>query len=97
MASKARPAAGALDGLGLGLLLWRVQLQMFVNQTVRSRKAGKIVGTIAGAAVIGSSTGFVEKLVSQPPMAKVLVLATVVCILLIRPAGLFAVKERTYE
>jgi hypothetical protein len=49
---KARTGAGALEGLGLGLLLWRVQLQMFVNQTLRSRKAGRIVGAIAGAAVI---------------------------------------------
>ena len=52
MASRARPGGGALEGLGLGLLLWRVQLQMFINQTVRSRQAGRIVGTIAGAAVI---------------------------------------------
>jgi urea transport system permease protein len=58
---------------------------------------GQLVGSIAGAAVIGTGTGFVEKLVSQPPMAKVIVLTTVVCFLLIRPAGLFAVKERSYE
>jgi Putative ATP-binding cassette len=50
--SKARPGAGALEGVGLGLLLWRVQLQMFVNQTVRSRQAGRIAAAIAGAAVI---------------------------------------------
>jgi len=43
---------GALEGLALGLLLWRVQLQMFLNQTIRSRQAGRIAGTIAGAAVI---------------------------------------------
>jgi hypothetical protein len=41
-----------LEGLGLGLLLWRVQLQMFINQTVRSRHAGRIAATITGAAVI---------------------------------------------
>ncbi len=52
MASKARPGSGALEGLELGLLLWRVQLQMFINQTIRSRKAGRIAGTVAGAAVI---------------------------------------------
>lgn len=40
------------EGLELGLLLWRVQLQMFINQTIRSRQAGRIAGTIAGAAVI---------------------------------------------
>jgi hypothetical protein len=52
VASKARPGAGAWEGLELGLLLWRVQLQMFINQTIRSRQAGRIAGTIAGAAVI---------------------------------------------
>jgi ABC-2 type transport system permease protein len=52
VASKARPGSGALEGLELGLLLWRVQLRMFINQTIRSRQAGRIVGTIAGAAVI---------------------------------------------
>jgi hypothetical protein len=52
VASKARPGTGALEGLALGLLLWRVQLQMFVNQTIRSRQAGRIAGTITGAAVI---------------------------------------------
>ena len=52
MASKARPGAGAWEGLALGLLLWRVQLQMFINQTIRSRQPGRIAGTIAGAAVI---------------------------------------------
>ncbi len=52
MASSARPGTGALEGLGLGLLLWRVQLQMFINQTVRSRQAGRIAATITGAAVI---------------------------------------------
>jgi ABC-2 type transport system permease protein len=52
VASKARPGTGALEGLGLGLLLWRVQLLMFINQTIRSRQAGRIAGTIAGATVI---------------------------------------------
>lgn len=52
MVSKARPGAGAWEGIELGLLLWRVQLQMFINQTIRSRQAGRIAGTIAGAAVI---------------------------------------------
>src|SRR5205085_7125107 len=58
---------------------------------------GQLSGSIAGAVVIGTGTGFVEKLVSQPPMAKVIVLGTVVGFLLIRPSGLFALKERTYE
>ena len=58
---------------------------------------GQLWGCIAGAVVIGTGTGFMEKLVDQPPMAKVIVLATVVLFLLIRPAGLFTTKERSYE
>jgi Putative ATP-binding cassette len=38
--------------IGLGLLLWRAQFFMFLNQTVKSRQAGRIVATVAGAAVI---------------------------------------------
>ena len=41
-----------MQGLELGLLLWRVQFQMFVNQTIRSRKAGRIAGTVIAAAAI---------------------------------------------
>jgi ABC-2 type transport system permease protein len=52
VASKVNPIARVGGGLEVGLLLWRAQLQMFVNQTIRSRKPGRIVGTIAGAAII---------------------------------------------
>jgi hypothetical protein len=68
VASKARPGAGALQGLELGLLLWRVQLQMFINQTIRSGQAGRITGTIVGAAVIllaWSWEGFITWLAVQ--------------------------------
>src|SRR2546422_1491125 len=41
-----------MQGLEVGLLLWRAQLQMFLNQTIRSRKPGRIAGTIIAAAVI---------------------------------------------
>ena len=41
-----------VGGLDVGLLLWRAQLQMFINQTFRSRKPGRIAGTIVGAAII---------------------------------------------
>ena len=58
---------------------------------------GQLMGSIAAAVVIGTGTGFVEKMVEQPPMAKVIVLATVVCFLLIRPSGLFTTKERSYD
>ena len=41
-----------ISGLEVGALLWRAQLRMFINQTLRSRKPGRVAGTIAGAAVI---------------------------------------------
>jgi len=41
-----------MQGLEVGLLLWRAQLQMFLNQTIRSGKPGRIAGTIVAAAVI---------------------------------------------
>ncbi len=50
--SKANPIARITGALGVGLLLWRVQLQMVINQTVRSRQAGRLAGTIVGAAVV---------------------------------------------
>lgn len=52
MASRANPIARVAGGLEVGWLLWRAQLQMFMNQTIRSRQAGRIVATIIGAAVI---------------------------------------------
>ncbi len=52
MASRANPIGRVVAGLDVGLLLWRAQLQMFLNQTLRSRKPGRIAGTIASAAVI---------------------------------------------
>jgi len=41
-----------MSGIDVGLLLWRAQFRMFINQTLRSRKPGRIVGTIVGAAII---------------------------------------------
>jgi urea transport system permease protein len=58
---------------------------------------GQLTGSIAGGAVIGTGDSFVEKLLGNTPMAKVVVLVAVVVVILIRPSGLFASKERTYE
>ncbi|HEV3095656.1 MAG TPA: hypothetical protein VG104_00805 [Candidatus Dormibacteraeota bacterium] len=41
-----------LSGIDVGWLLWRAQLRMFINQTLRSRKPGRIVGTVIGVLVI---------------------------------------------
>ena len=43
---------GILSGIEVGWLLWRAQLQMFLNQTLRSRKPGRIAATIVGGAII---------------------------------------------
>src|SRR5260370_19567154 len=52
VASKDNPIGRVVAGIDVGLLLWRAQLQMFLNQTLRSRKAGRIAGTILSAAII---------------------------------------------
>jgi hypothetical protein len=52
VASKTNLTAPLASGIQVGLLLWRAQLRMFINQTLRSGKPGRIVGTIVGAAVI---------------------------------------------
>ena len=52
MVSRASPISRVAGGLEFGLLLWRAQLQMFINQTIRSRQAGRLAGTIVGAAII---------------------------------------------
>ena len=43
---------GILSGIEVGWLLWRVQLRMFLNQTLRSRKPARIAATIVGGAII---------------------------------------------
>ena len=43
---------GLTGGIGLGFLLWRTQLRMFLNQTVRSRKPGRLLASAGGALVL---------------------------------------------
>lgn len=50
--SRVNLAARILDGMRLGLTLWRVQLLIFLNQTVRSRRAGRIAGFVLGVVLI---------------------------------------------
>jgi putative ABC exporter len=52
VASRDNPIGRVVAGLDVGLLLWRAQLQMFLNQTLRSRKPGRIAGAIVSAVVI---------------------------------------------
>lgn len=41
-----------MAALGVGLLLWRTQLRIFLNQTIRSRNSGRITLSIVGALVV---------------------------------------------
>jgi len=52
VASRNSPIDRVVAGLQVGLLLWRAQLKMFLNQTLRSHKPGRIAGSIVSAAVI---------------------------------------------
>jgi len=52
VASRSNPIGRVVAGLDVGLLLWRAQLKMFLNQTLRSRKPGRIAGTVVSAVII---------------------------------------------
>jgi urea transport system permease protein len=58
---------------------------------------GQLTGSVAGGALIGTSTSFVEKLINNTPIARILILVAVIIFVMIRPTGLFAAKERSYE
>jgi urea transport system permease protein len=58
---------------------------------------GQMSGSVAGGTMIGTGDSIVEKVLNSTPMAKVVILLVVVVLILIRPGGLFAVKERTYD
>jgi urea transport system permease protein len=58
---------------------------------------GQLGGTAAGGALIGTGDSFVEKLLVNASMAKVVVLLAVIAVIMVRPSGLFTSKERSYE
>jgi urea transport system permease protein len=58
---------------------------------------GQLVGSVGGGVVIGTGNSVVEKLLGNTSLAKVAVLLAVIGFIAIRPSGLFAVKERSYE
>lgn len=58
---------------------------------------GQLTGSVAGGALIGTSDSFVEKIINNTPMAKLIILAAVILFVMVRPTGLFATKERSYE
>jgi urea transport system permease protein len=58
---------------------------------------GQLPGTALGGALLGSGDSVVEKILVNAPMAKVVVLLCVVVFILIRPAGILATRERSYD
>jgi urea transport system permease protein len=58
---------------------------------------GQLTGTVAGGTLIGAGNSVVEKVLGNTQMAKVIVLGLVIAAIMIRPSGLFASKERTYD
>ena len=58
---------------------------------------GQLAGSVGGGVLIGTGNSLMEKVLGDTSMAKVVVLVMVVAFILIRPSGLFASKERTYD
>lgn len=58
---------------------------------------GQMSGTVASGALLGTGESFIEKILVNASMAKVVVLLVVVAFIMLRPAGLFAPRERSYE
>jgi urea transport system permease protein len=58
---------------------------------------GSLFGSVAGGTVIGAGEGIVEKLLVNATMSKVVVLLLVIAFILVRPSGIFAPKERSYD
>ncbi len=58
---------------------------------------GQLAGSVGGGVLIGTGNSVMEKVLGDTSMAKVVVLVMVVVCILIRPSGLFASKERTYD
>ena len=58
---------------------------------------GQLTGTVASGGLIGTSWSFIEKIINNTPIAKVLILVAVIGFIMVRPSGLFTTKERVYE
>ncbi len=65
--------------------------------TVITGGMGQLFGSVAGGLLIGTSEGVIEKVLVNATMSKVIVLLLVVAFILVKPTGIFAPKERSYE
>lgn len=58
---------------------------------------GQLAGTVASGAILGTGDSFLEKVLVNASLAKVVVLLAVIGFIMVRPSGLFAPRERSYE
>jgi urea transport system permease protein len=65
--------------------------------TVITGGMGQVFGSGASGLIIGTSEGIVEKLLVNATMSKVVILLLVIGFILVRPTGIFAAKERSYD
>ena len=65
--------------------------------TVITGGMGSPFGSVASGLMIGTGESVVEKILVNATMSKMLVLLLVIAFILIRPSGIFAPKERSYD
>ncbi len=65
--------------------------------TVITGGMGHVFGSVASGLLIGTGEGVVEKLLVNATMSKVVVLLLLIGFILVRPSGIFAPRERSYD
>jgi urea transport system permease protein len=58
---------------------------------------GQLGGSVVAGGILGTADSFFEKWLVNAEIAKVLVMLGVIVFIMVRPSGLFAPKERSYE
>jgi len=58
---------------------------------------GQVFGSAGSGALYGTGSSFLEKVMGNTSMAKVVILSAVIAFVLFRPSGLFSAKERNYD
>jgi urea transport system permease protein len=87
----------------LTALLYTVKYNMGIDYIVEAFMVvimggmGNLSGSAGAGALMGTGSSYVEKLLVNASMAKVVMLTVVIGFLLVRPSGLFVSKERSYD
>jgi urea transport system permease protein len=58
---------------------------------------GQLAGSVGGGAVLGTGSSVADQVLGNTSMARVVVLLAVIGFIQLRPSGLFAAKERSYD